>query len=201
MVLTVSFVLLCPGSFATVASRISGASQPGWAVAPPQDLTPASGRQDHTTSPYASASFVSPPFDRSRAFRQPALHHVARLTLPRPPHPHPASVTIAIRPSGGVGCENSRCDLGCVETEISFGNSEIRLDSPFEKPARRANQQTGRPPHIRLAHPSRSFETTPTPRTLQACSKIAQHAFIPTTPRSASLLSNESKTNQIGWRV
>src|SRR5882724_731483 len=103
MVLTVSFVLLCPGSFATVASRISGASQPGWAVAPPQDLTPASGRQDHTTSPYASASFVSPPFDRSRAFRQPALHHVARLTLPRPPHPHPASVTIAIRPCSGVG--------------------------------------------------------------------------------------------------
>src|SRR5260221_3890275 len=35
----------------------------------------------------------------------PARHHVARLTLPRPPHPHPASVTIAIRPSRGVGCE------------------------------------------------------------------------------------------------
>jgi hypothetical protein len=102
IVLTVSFVLLCPGSFATVASRISGASQPGWAAAPPQDLTPASGCQDHTTSPYAATSFVSSPFDRSRAFRQPALHHVARKTLPRPPHPHPASVTIAIRPSGGV---------------------------------------------------------------------------------------------------
>jgi hypothetical protein len=28
---------------------------------------------------------------------------IARKTLPRPPHPHPASVTIAIRPSGGVG--------------------------------------------------------------------------------------------------
>src|SRR6266436_10186623 len=28
---------------------------------------------------------------------------LARKTLPRPPHPHPASVTIAIRPSGGVG--------------------------------------------------------------------------------------------------
>jgi hypothetical protein len=26
---------------------------------------------------------------RSRVFRQPALHHVARLTLPRPPHPSP----------------------------------------------------------------------------------------------------------------
>src|SRR6195256_1633575 len=40
---------------------------------PPQDLTPASRRQDHTTSPYAATSFVSSPFDRSRAFRQPAL--------------------------------------------------------------------------------------------------------------------------------
>src|SRR5450432_4031405 len=28
---------------------------------------------------------------------------IARKTLPRPPHPHPASVTIMIRPSGGVG--------------------------------------------------------------------------------------------------
>ncbi len=89
----------------TVALRISGASQPGWAAAPPQDLTPASGRQDHTTSPYATTSFVSAPFDRSQILVRPALHHVSRLTLPRPPHPHPASVTIAIRPSGEVGCE------------------------------------------------------------------------------------------------
>src|SRR5258707_12844709 len=41
------------------------------------DLTPASGRQNHTTWPYASASFVRPAF--------------ARLTLPRPPHPYPRS--------------------------------------------------------------------------------------------------------------
>src|SRR5229473_3601939 len=39
------------------------------------NLTPASGRQDHTTSPSAKASFV-------RA-------HFARLTLPRPSHPAP----------------------------------------------------------------------------------------------------------------
>src|SRR5712664_2086758 len=45
-------------------------------------------------------------------FANPPCNHVARLTLPRPPHPHPASVTIAIRPSGGVGCESSRIDLG-----------------------------------------------------------------------------------------
>jgi hypothetical protein len=41
--------------------------------------------------------------DRSQA-HHPPCNPVARKTLPRPPHPHPASVTIAIRPSGGVGC-------------------------------------------------------------------------------------------------
>src|SRR5258707_8272626 len=39
------------------------------------DLTPASGRQNDTTWPYASASFVR--------------LAIARLTLPRPPHPAP----------------------------------------------------------------------------------------------------------------
>src|SRR5713226_10371006 len=48
-------------------------SKPGWADLNSANLTPASGRQDHTTSPYATTSFVSSPFDRSRAFRQPAL--------------------------------------------------------------------------------------------------------------------------------
>ena len=49
MVLTVSFVLSpVTGLFATVASGVASA-----------DLTPASGRQDHTTSPSVSAPFVS----------------------------------------------------------------------------------------------------------------------------------------------
>src|SRR5260370_26399863 len=41
------------------------------------DLTPTPGRQNHTTWPYASASFVR--------------LAIARLTLPRPPHPAPRS--------------------------------------------------------------------------------------------------------------
>jgi len=57
------------------------------------------GRQDHTTSPYAAASFVSSPLIAHGPFANPPCHHVARLTLPRPPHPHPrVPVTIAIRP-------------------------------------------------------------------------------------------------------
>jgi hypothetical protein len=65
-------------------------SAPGRADLTSANLTPASGRQDHTTSPSAATSFVSSPFDRSPVFR-PALHHVARLTLPRPPQPTPRS--------------------------------------------------------------------------------------------------------------
>jgi len=54
------------------------------------DLTPASGRQNDTTWPYASASFVRLAFARA-------------WTLPRPPHPLPTSVTIAKRPPPFVG--------------------------------------------------------------------------------------------------
>jgi hypothetical protein len=65
MVLTAYFVLSpVTGLFATVARGIV-----------PANLTPASGRQDHTTSPYAASAFVD------------AL--IARLTLPRPSHPTP----------------------------------------------------------------------------------------------------------------
>src|SRR6266576_4899658 len=92
MVLTVSFVLSSvTGLFCHRRQRICGSSAPGRADLPSANLTPASGRQDHTTSPYAATSFVSPPFDCSRILIEPALHHVAYLTLPRPPHPSPRS--------------------------------------------------------------------------------------------------------------
>jgi hypothetical protein len=57
---------------------------------PPQDLTPASRRQDHTTSPSASSAVVLHAANRSRRAIRPALR-IARLTLPRPPHPAPRS--------------------------------------------------------------------------------------------------------------
>jgi hypothetical protein len=75
MVLTASFVLLVTGLFCHRHLRIKVLSKPGRADLTSANLTPASGRQDHTTSPYAAASFV-------RTL-------VARLTLPRPPHPAP----------------------------------------------------------------------------------------------------------------
>src|SRR5882672_5828491 len=52
--------------------------------------------------------------------------------------PLPASVTIMIRPSGGVGCESSRCDLGQRE-QIFFGKSEIK-----DSTAPSTNRPTGK---------------------------------------------------------
>ncbi len=80
-------------------------SKPGWADLNSANLTPASGRQDHTTSPYATTSLVSSPFDRSRAFRQPALQPRCAPDAAASTASHPASLTIRIRPLCGTGCE------------------------------------------------------------------------------------------------
>src|ERR1700724_1887572 len=104
MVLTVSFELSpVTGLFCHRRPADMFLSKPGWADLTPQDLTPASGRQDHTILPYAATSLVRTLLIAHRPFATPPCNPVARKTLPRPPHPHPASVTIMIRPSGGVG--------------------------------------------------------------------------------------------------
>jgi hypothetical protein len=55
-----------------------------------RQLDTSNGCQDHTALPSAKTLFVSEPFDRSRAISMnPPCHHVARPTLPRPPHPVP----------------------------------------------------------------------------------------------------------------
>src|SRR5882724_2783371 len=80
MVLTVSFVLSpVTGLFCHRRSADMFLSKPGWADLNSANLTPASGRQDHTTSPYAehlsSARLViahrpfDPPCHPSRAKR------------------------------------------------------------------------------------------------------------------------------------
>jgi len=64
-------------------------SKPGWADLNSANLTPASGRQDHTTSPYAATSLVRSLLIAHRPFANPPCDPVARKTLPRPPHPTP----------------------------------------------------------------------------------------------------------------
>src|SRR5258707_546572 len=66
-------------------------------TSPPLDLTPASRRQDHTTSPYAATSLVRSLLIAHRPFANPPCNPVARKTLPRPPHSTPRFVTIMIR--------------------------------------------------------------------------------------------------------
>ena len=96
-------------AFLPPSSSGYGASLPGWADAPPCDLTPASGRQDHTTSPSATRlrQRVRRPSGQSRrSFSEggkapfvcalviaheldPPCDHDCAPTLPRPPHPAP----------------------------------------------------------------------------------------------------------------
>src|SRR5258707_2167070 len=102
-------------------------SKPGWADLNSANLTPASGRQDHTTSPYAATSLVRSLGDRSQAFRQPALQPRRAQNAAASTASHPASVTIAIRPSVGRDGDSSRSDLSQRE-QVFFGKSE-RKDS------------------------------------------------------------------------
>jgi len=62
-------------------------SKPGWADATPRNLTPASGRQDHTTSLYAATSLVRSLLIAHKSFNSPC-DPVARKTLPRPTASH-----------------------------------------------------------------------------------------------------------------
>jgi hypothetical protein len=73
--------------------------EPGRAEWLPQNLTPASGRQDHTTSPSAKAPFVCAPPARSRTPHRSRPAIAAAPTLSRPSRP--AFLTIANRPSEG----------------------------------------------------------------------------------------------------
>src|SRR5215212_10431647 len=98
MVLTAYFEISpVIGLFVTVACEYDS-SAPGRADFAPQNLTPASRRQDHTTSPSAATSFVCAPVRRSRVGPRPAIT-IARRRCRVHRIPCPTSVTIAKRPS------------------------------------------------------------------------------------------------------
>src|ERR1019366_2624191 len=106
------------------------AAGPGWEDRAAADVTPASRRQDHTTSPSASAPFVSKPFDRSQIPREPALRSRACLTLPRPPHPAPTFVTMANAPPRGRNGAGCKSDLGLRRSRIFLQKG---LDTQIKK--------------------------------------------------------------------
>ncbi len=116
MVLTVSFVLSpVTGLFChrrqrtnvfvcTLVSGLTFLSAPGRADLNSANLTPASGRQDHTTSPYAATSLVRSLLIAHKSFNPPC-NPIARKTLPRPPHPMPNVRDDRETPLCGPGCE------------------------------------------------------------------------------------------------
>ena len=109
---------------------------PGWADTSPQDLTPASRRQDHTTSPYAPVSpKLSPDLVRSGQFRRRRLaapfvrtpadrSRETRPAIPCAPDAvasiasHRAFVTFAKRPLSGETGESAKGDLPDVLSGI-----------------------------------------------------------------------------------
>src|SRR5258705_11234768 len=120
MVLTVSFVLSpVTGLFCHRRPADMFLSKPGWADLNSANLTPASGRQDHTTSPYAATSLVRTLLIAHRPFANPPCHpsrakrcRVHRIRTP-------TSVTIAIRPSGGVGWREF-VEMSCQTGEAKY---------------------------------------------------------------------------------
>jgi hypothetical protein len=115
---------LLPPSFADKVLSL-----PGWANETPQNLTPASGRQDHTILPSAKSVSRQRAIDRSQVFRlalrSPRAQNAAASTAS-----HPAFVTIMTRPSVGWDTKSSRGDLGGTKTEIFLQKG---LDSPVSK--------------------------------------------------------------------
>src|ERR1700704_5596025 len=76
------------------------------------------GCQDPPALPSAAIVVRLRAVNRSRVFRQPALRSRHTPDAAASTASHPASVTIAIRPSGGRDGERSRTDLGQTGTEI-----------------------------------------------------------------------------------
>src|SRR3982074_2008262 len=127
MVLTAYFVL-APATNSSCHRhwRINGMSKARSGRHASANLTPATGARTTRLCRPQLSSFVCAPFDRSRIFRQPALRSHRAPAAATSTASHPASVTIAIRPSGGRDGEGSRTDLGQAGTEIFL---EMGLDS------------------------------------------------------------------------
>jgi hypothetical protein len=126
MVLT-AYAILSPATNSSCHRhrRISGIARPGWARITFADLAPATGaRTTRFCRPQRPSPIRARPCAADRISakalkrrsstrrsiahrhslnRKPALQSPRATTLPRPPHPIPTSVTIAIRPSLGTG--------------------------------------------------------------------------------------------------
>ena len=118
-----------------------------------RQLDTSNGCQDHTVLPSASAPFVCAPSDRSRAQRtRPAITYVPDAAASTASHP--ASVTIAIRPSEGRDGGISRTDLGSPETDIFSRQGLDRqiADLPVRRIGTLSGVRADDPPIATCAH-------------------------------------------------
>ena len=132
MVLTGSFVLSSvTGLFCHRRLRTCVVSAPGRADITSANLTPASGRQDHTTSPYAAIVPRPRAVDRSQIFR-PALRSPSAQNAAASTATHPAFRDDHDTPLWWGGMARACRD------DLPDGLSEIFLqrgiDTPFNKP-------------------------------------------------------------------
>ena len=128
-----AYFVLSPvtGLFCHRRLRTDVVSAPGRADPISATLTPASGRQDHTTSPYVATSLVSVLLIAHGPFDSPC-DPIAHQTLPRPPHPVPYVRDDRETPlCVGRDTKGSRCDLGGVKTKIFLQRG---LDTPVNEP-------------------------------------------------------------------
>src|SRR4051794_5770453 len=131
MVLT-AYVVLSSVTGLSCHRRLRGLkslAQPGWAETRlRKNLTPASGRQDHTISPSATTSFVFARCARSPTLADQPCDHLRARRCRVHRIPHPTSVTIAKRPSWRVrdGAKDAG-DLGQTPNDLFFGRG---LDEP-----------------------------------------------------------------------
>ena len=118
MVLT-AYSVLSPVSEFLFVTVIGGLRQCLHPVGPTRlrKFSTSNGCQDHTASPSATTSFVLRAVRSLTGFIPPCAS-LARLTLPRPPHPIPTFVTMAKRPSVGRDSGGFRSDLGQAGNEI-----------------------------------------------------------------------------------
>src|SRR5712664_4082219 len=122
---------------------------------PPQDLTPASRRQDHTTSPSASSAVVLHAANRSRRAIRPALaSHAQHCRVHRiPPRVRDDHDT----PLWWGGMARVLDVIWVRWQQIFFGKSEIKDSTACQQTARRANHHTAMilfTPHKRGAYPA-----------------------------------------------
>jgi hypothetical protein len=130
---------------------------------------------------FAVRNIVSRPLAVDRSRGNPPCDPVARKTLPRPPHPHPASVTIAIRPSGGVGWREF-VEMICPTGEAKYfckgdWTAQIRLICFNKSHFRSGSNPAARPSRGRRNHLDARSPGTASPSMRGCCRRSVSALF------------------------